>query len=185
MHWLSDFRFIIVVAVSAGWYGYQEATLWWDCGGQPQEVTLFELTQESVNSGNRHVCIYDYELAEDYVYLDEDDDGEFEEIEIPLLTLQGNFTKRPVIARYYCPPGATEYLFDDPLVGVVTSGVKGIDIETRSLLKSRFPDVSFDDPLVIEVNRSLPNPLLFVPALGVGLASIGWGCVVGLRSMVA
>jgi len=184
MHWLRDIRLIFLLTASVGWYGFQESFLWWNCESQPQEMTLFHLTQSSGSHPNRNIAIAEYELPDFHVAWDDDENGIDEVLEFPLLTPSGNVTGRPVICRYFVPDGETFHYFDDPLVGLITSDVTGFDSESKRLMEQEYPHISFDDPLVIEVNRSLPNPLIFLPAVGFCLLGLAWCAFLGVQSMI-
>jgi len=145
---------------------------------QPQVVALSELGRKGPVP-NVHVTVHGFCTGDDFVL--ETSRDRWTRVWVPLLTTEGQWTERPVVAYVTGVQNEQELaakIEQAQLTGVITNGMQGLGKNQQEKFAPLYPSVDLSDAIALQVGRSFPNPVVTMPLLMLGIVLLlGGGAV--------
>jgi len=163
-------RILFVLGLGATIFGVMESLLAFNGTAKPEEITLAALGEPD-GTDNVHLTITDFEYGEGVVF-EEQKNGEWNQIWIPLVLPGEKWTARPIVANTSSVKGEAdlEQLVERlTLTGVVTNISKGLGKEKKEQFTMLYPEVNLDEALVFQIDRRFPSLLYTIPLTLVGV----------------
>lgn len=148
---------------------------------EPEEVGLTALGDPN-GTKNVHLTITNFVFGDGIVFIF--DDEKWERAWIPLLSPDGEWTERPVVAytnSSFTQSELKQLLERDKLTGVVTNGIKGFGSNQREKMAPMYPGANLKGAIAFEIDGKYPSPYFAYPltALGAAVMAFGLGIVFG------
>jgi hypothetical protein len=153
-------------------------------GTRMPEVTTAAALGAADGTSNVHLTVTNFRFG-DGIVIEKDDRGNWKRVWLPVLTPDGQWTPRPIVAHTNQVSNQEELgrlLKQDGITGVVSNGMQSLGSNQQKQLAVRYPSVDLSGAIALEIGRRFPSPFLAYPVAIGGLIALvaGIGLCFGL-----
>ncbi|HXY34690.1 MAG TPA: hypothetical protein VEI07_10715 [Planctomycetaceae bacterium] len=172
-------KLLLIIGLGATLLGGFEVWLLWRGTKEAEQITLEELGKRD-GTNNVHLTITNFALGKSFIGR-KNKDEEWQIVWVPLLSPEGKWTPRPVVAWSNAVHNQDELaaLYKRrTLTGVVSNGKQSVGQNQREMLAQKYPNVDLSGAIAFEIDGKFPSPLIAYPITAVGVIFLA----LGLRS---
>jgi hypothetical protein len=153
-------------------------------GTRTPEVTTAAALGAADGTSNVHLTVTNFRFG-DGIVIEKDDTGNWTRVWVPVLTPDGQWTPRPIVAHTRQVANQEEldrFLRQEEITGVVSNGMQSLGSNQQQQFATHYPSADLSGALALEIGRRFPSPFVAYPvaiggliafAVGIGLC-FGW-----------
>jgi hypothetical protein len=153
-------------------------------GTRTPEVTTVEALGAADGTNNVHLRVTDFRFGES-ILIEKDDNGKWNRVWLPVLTPEGQWTPRPIVAHtrhVSSQEELSQLLKQNEVTGVVSNGMQSLGRNQQQQFAVHYPNANLSGAIALEIGRRFPSPLVAYPVATAGLIAfvVGLGLSFGL-----
>jgi hypothetical protein len=152
-------------------------------GTRTPEVTTAEALGAADGTNNVHLTVTRFRFGT--VLIEKDDHGKWNRVWLPVLSPDGQWTPRPIVAhtrQVKSQEELSQLLKQEEITGVVSNGMQGLGRNQQQQFAVHYPNANLSGAIALEIGRRFPSPLVAYPVAIVGLVAfvVGIGLSFGI-----